>query len=141
MDAVGCPIPVKGSITLEGVNFDFNKSEITVDSRPVLDGVASGLTKHRRVTVEIQGHTDSVGKPGYNLRLSQRRAQAVLDYLVADGVSPTQLTAKGYGMTQPVASNKTDAGRAKNRRVVMYVLTNPGDVDVKDQGVAKDAPK
>ncbi|MEJ0008090.1 MAG: OmpA family protein [Steroidobacteraceae bacterium] len=59
-------------------------------------------------------------------------------YLVSDGVSTDQLEAKGYGLTQPVADNKTDEGRAKNRRVVMYVLANPASVDVKDQGVAQD---
>ena len=137
MDADGCPI--KGSITLEGVNFEFNKADLTADSRPILDGVADGLKKHPRVRVEIQGHTDSVGKPAYNLGLSQRRAQSVLDYLVSDGVSADQLTAKGYGLTQPVASNKTAEGRAKNRRVVMYVLANPAQVDVKQQGVAQDS--
>jgi len=100
--------------------------------------VAEGLKKHPRVKVEIQGHTDSVGKAAYNLKLSQHRAETVLSYLVSDGVSADQLTAKGYGETQPVASNKTDDGRAKNRRVVMYVLSNPGDVDVKGQGTAQD---
>ncbi len=136
VDSVGCPI--KGNITLEGVNFAFNKADLTDESRPVLDAVADGLKKHPRVKVEIQGHTDSVGKPAYNLKLSQRRAESVRAYLVSDGVSTDQLEAKGYGLTQPVADNKTDEGRAKNRRVVMYVLANPASVDVKDQGVAQD---
>jgi outer membrane protein OmpA-like peptidoglycan-associated protein len=127
----------KTSITLEGVEFAFNKSDLTEDSRPILDGVAAGLKKHPHVKVEIQGHTDSVGKPAYNLKLSQRRAQTVLDYLIMDGVGPDQLVAKGYGETQPVASNKDAEGRAKNRRVVMYVLTNPSDINVKDQGTAQ----
>ena len=91
--------------------------------------------------VEIQGHTDSVGKPAYNLKLSQRRAQSVLDYLLQDGVGPDQMVAKGYGETQPVASNKEADGRAKNRRVVMYVLSNPNDVNVKGQGTAQDTPQ
>jgi OmpA-OmpF porin, OOP family len=128
----------RSALTLEGVNFAFNRADLTAESRPVLDGVAEGLKKHPRVKVEIQGHTDSVGKAAYNLKLSQHRAESVLNYLVTDGVSADQLTAKGYGETQPVASNKTDDGRAKNRRVVMYVLSNPGDVDVKGQGTAQD---
>jgi outer membrane protein OmpA-like peptidoglycan-associated protein len=73
--------------------------------------------------------------------LSQRRAESVEDYLVKDGVSPDQLVAKGYGETQPIASNKDAEGRAKNRRVVMYVLANPADVDVKGQGTSQDTPK
>jgi OOP family OmpA-OmpF porin len=128
----------KASITLEGVNFAFNKSDLTADSRPVLDGVATGLKNHPRVKVEIQGHTDSVGAAAYNLKLSQRRAESVREYLVADGVNAEQLVARGYGETQPVTSNKTDEGRAKNRRVVMYVLANPSSIEVKEQGVAQD---
>jgi OOP family OmpA-OmpF porin len=134
------PYAERSSITLEGVNFAFNKADLTPDSKPVLDGVADGLKKHPRVKVEIQGHTDGVGKPAYNLQLSQRRAQAVLDYLATDGVSADQMVAKGYGMTQPIASNKTAEGRAQNRRVVMYVLSNPADVKVKGQGTAQDSP-
>ena len=61
-------------------------------------------------------------------------------YLVMDGVPEDQLVAKGYGASQPVASNKDDEGRAKNRRVVMYVLANPGDINVKGQGSAQDTP-
>jgi OOP family OmpA-OmpF porin len=122
------------------VNFAFNSADLTEESKPVLDAAADGLKKHTRVKVEIQGHTDSVGKAAYNLKLSQRRAQSVLDYLQKDGVSADQLVAKGYGETQPVASNKDADGRAKNRRVVMYVLANPGDVPVKAQGSAQDTP-
>ena len=131
----------KTSITLEGVNFAFNSADLTEDSKPVLDATAEGLKKHPHVKVEIQGHTDSVGKAAYNLKLSQRRAQSVLDYLVKDGVGPDQMVAKGYGLTQPIASNKDADGRAKNRRVVMYVLSNPNDVNVKGQGTSQDAPQ
>jgi OOP family OmpA-OmpF porin len=120
------------------VNFAFNKADLTAESRPVLDGVAAGLKNHPRVKVEIQGHTDSVGADAYNLKLSQRRAESVRAYLISDGVSDEQLVAKGYGESQPIASNKTDEGRAKNRRVVMYVLANPSDINVKDQGTAQD---
>jgi OOP family OmpA-OmpF porin len=69
--------------------------------------------------------------------LSQRRAEAVRDYLVSRGVDVERMTAKGYGMTQPVADNKTKAGRARNRRVVMYATENPGDVKVEGQGTAQ----
>jgi OmpA-OmpF porin, OOP family len=138
VDAVGCPL--KGSITLEGVNFEHNSAALTVASHPPLDAIADGLKKHPRLRVEIQGHTDSTGSPPYNLKLSQKRADAVREYLVYSGVNADQLVTKGYGQTQPVASNKTADGRAKNRRVVMYVISNPGDVKVEGAGSTAESP-
>ena len=87
--------------------------------------------------MELQGHTDSTGPADYNMKLSQRRADSVRDYLIGRGVNADQLVAKGYGMTQPVQPNTTKAGRAANRRVVMYALDNPGDVKVEGQGTAQ----
>ena len=135
VDQFGCP--EKGSITLEGVNFETNSSVLTADSRPILDEVAAGLVKHPRLRVELQGHTDSTGPKPYNMVLSGKRADAVRDYLLSKGVNSIQLVSKGYGPTEPVASNATKDGRAKNRRVVMSVLENPGDVDVKGAGTAE----
>lgn len=128
VDAYGCPRV--GSITLEGVNFELNSAQLTPSSRDVLDGIAADLKKYPRLKIELQGHTDSSGSDAYNLNLSQRRAEAVRNYLIEQGVSPSQLEAKGYGEAQPIADNKTAEGRAKNRRVVMRVLENPGDVKV-----------
>ena len=128
VDATGCTR--KGSITLQGVNFDTNAATLTADSRPVLDAVAADLKKYPRLKVEVQGHTDNVGADAYNLGLSQRRATSVREYLVAQGVAADQLTAKGYGESQPVSDNSTPAGRKENRRVVLSVLSNPGDVEV-----------
>lgn len=128
VDADGCTR--KGSITLEGVSFELNSAELTAASRPVLDRLAADLKKYPRLRVEVQGHTDSSGSDEYNLKLSERRAQAVRDYLIAHGVAATQLEARGYGETQPIESNATAEGRARNRRVVMKVLDNPGDVEV-----------
>jgi len=130
VDAYGCPL--KGSITLEGVNFEFNSAKLTAESDAVLSPVAKDLQKHKRLKIELQGHTDSVGNDAYNLKLSQQRADSVRDYLVGQGVDSSQLSAKGYGEAQPVESNKTKEGRAKNRRVVMSVLENPGDVKVEN---------
>jgi OmpA-OmpF porin, OOP family len=135
VDANGCP--VKGDVVLEGVNFETNSAVLTGDSKPILDKVASGLREHPRLTVELQGYTDSTGSARYNLGLSQRRADAVRDYLVSQGVSASQLSAKGFGETNPVASNATAEGRAKNRRVVMHVIDNPGDVTIRQ---ARQAP-
>jgi OOP family OmpA-OmpF porin len=135
VDANGCP--QKGSITLEGVTFEYNAATLQAGSLNILDDVADGLKKHPRLKVELQGHTDSRGPDAYNLALSQKRADSVRAYLIKDGVPATQITAKGYGEGQPIADNNTDAGRAKNRRVVMFVIDNPGDVEVKGAGEAK----
>lgn len=77
---------------------------------------------------------DSKGSIAYNIRLSRRRAQAVREYLLGEGVDASQLTARGYGPRDPVASNRTADGRARNRRVVLEVLSNPNSVQVKGQG-------
>jgi OmpA-OmpF porin, OOP family len=135
LDQFGCP--EKGSITLEGVNFETNSATLTTDSYPVLDKVADGLVKHPRLRVEVQGHTDSTGAKAYNMSLSAKRADAVREYLLHKGVNTQQMVSKGYGPTEPVASNATKAGRAANRRVVMQVLENPGDVEVKGAGSAE----
>ncbi len=132
VDAVGCER--KGSITLEGVNFEFNSADLMVDSRPALDRVAVDLKKYPRLKVEMQGHTDSVGADAYNQNLSQRRADSVAQFLTNAGVPTGQVTARGYGESEPVADNKTEEGRAQNRRVVMKVLENPRDVQVKGEG-------
>jgi OOP family OmpA-OmpF porin len=100
----------------------------------VLDPVASNLKKYPGLEIELQGHTDSVGADPYNVRLSQRRADSVREYLLAQGVSASQVVALGYGETQPISDNATADGRAQNRRVVMKVLRNPGSVDVKGEG-------
>ena len=128
MDAYGCPR--RGAATLEGVNFEYNSATLTGDSRPVLTAVAADLKKYKRLKIELQGHTDSTGSDKYNLQLSQRRAQSVRDFLVSEGVGEQQLTAKGYGESEPVADNKTEEGRAKNRRVIMMVVENPGEVQI-----------
>ncbi|MEJ0036586.1 MAG: OmpA family protein [Gammaproteobacteria bacterium] len=132
VDAAGCPL--KGAITLVGVLFENNSSKLTGTSSAVLDPLATELKAHPRLRIEVQGHTDSVGSDAYNLKLSQARAQTVRDYLVSNGVPVAELTAKGYGEAQPLADNKSAEGRARNRRVVMSVLDNPGDVEIKKGG-------
>jgi len=135
VDKDGCPI---ADVVLRGVNFETNSATLTPQSKPVLDEVAKGLKEHPRLKVEIQGHTDSTGASAYNLGLSQRRADSVREYLESQGIPAAQLTTKGYGETQPVASNATREGRLQNRRVVMHVLENPGDIPVKDAGKAQE---
>jgi OOP family OmpA-OmpF porin len=132
VDAFGCTR--KGSITLEGVTFELNSARLTPDSQQVLNGVATDLKKYPRLKIELQGHTDSSGSDQYNLKLSQQRADSVRIYLMDQGVPGGQLSARGYGETQPIEDNKTEAGRSLNRRVVMFVQDNPGDVEVQGQG-------
>lgn len=137
VDAYGCTR--KGSITLEGVTFELNSARLQPESRTVLDSVATDLKKYPRLKIELQGHTDSSGADAYNLKLSQQRADAVRAYLIDQGVTEGRLVSRGYGESQPIEDNKTEAGRSVNRRVVMSVLDNPGDVvEVQGEGKVED---
>jgi OOP family OmpA-OmpF porin len=127
-------LQARESVILEGVTFQFNSAELTPNSHAVLDDVATSLTRHPQLKVEVQGYTDSTGPADYNLKLSERRADAVRAYLITRGVPAEQLTAKGYGLASPIDTNKTPQGRAHNRRVVMYATSNPGDVKLEGQG-------
>jgi len=99
------------------VLFDFNKSTLKAESDPVLERVRAMMGKDTALHAEIQGHTDNVGTPEYNQTLSEARAAAVVGWLTGHGVKSDRLAAKGYGLTVPVADNRTDEGRAANRRV------------------------
>jgi outer membrane protein OmpA-like peptidoglycan-associated protein len=107
-----------GQATTHAVLFAFNSADLDPGAKPVLDDVARWLKGNPRVRLEIQGHTDNFGGAAPNLTLSQKRAEAVRAYLVAGGVDGGRLTAKGFGLTVPVADNQTPEGRARNRRVV-----------------------
>ncbi|GAB3383880.1 OmpA family protein [Spongiibacter taiwanensis] len=112
----------KQSVVLRGVNFELDSAKLTNNAETILDGVATTLSDSPGFNVELQGHTDSTGSDSYNMNLSQNRAQSVKNFLVDKGVSSGRLTAKGYGETQPIASNETRAGRAENRRVELKVI-------------------
>ena len=110
-----------GSVALEGITFDTAKAAIKTESKPVLDQIGALLTNDAALRLEIQGHTDNVGAPTANLALSQQRAEAVKKYLVdTHGIAAARLTTAGFGDTRPVADNKTEEGRAKNRRVELH---------------------
>lgn len=103
------------------ISFDAGRADIKPSLRPVLDQFAQSLTQNPGTTVHIIGHTDSTGSDALNLNLSRDRANSVRDYLVARGVAANRIATDGRGSREPVASNDTDAGRARNRRVEMFL--------------------
>jgi len=119
---VPTPMPQKKNWVLVGVNFDFNKTSLKDEAYPVLFHAVQVLLSNSDLKVEIQGYTDNVGSDKYNIKLSEKRAQVVKDYLVARGVSADRLTVKGYGKANPIAPNDTAKGRAMNRRIEFKVL-------------------
>jgi OOP family OmpA-OmpF porin len=101
--------------------FDFDSVKIKSEAYPVLNEAADILQKNPEINVEIDGHTCHIGSAEYNLNLSKRRAEAVMEYFVGKGVNARRLATNGYGLTRPVASNSTKEGRAKNRRVELTI--------------------
>ncbi|MFI4981932.1 MAG: OmpA family protein, partial [Nevskiales bacterium] len=128
---------IEQSVIIRAVDFEFNKAQLTAPAQQTLDGVATALSAQPGLYVEIQGHTDSIGAAAYNQKLSQKRADAVKAYLVSKGVNASELTAKGYGKTKPIASNDTDEGRAQNRRVEFEVTNTPPNVKVINKGASE----
>ena len=114
VDAVGCEIK---RMVLENVYFETNSATLTADSTEVLDEVADGLLIGNHSSIVVNGHTDSRGSAAYNEQLSDRRAHSVRSYLIDKGLDADIMSARGYGESDPVESNDTAAGRAKNRRV------------------------
>ena len=110
-----------GEATLHGIYFDTAKATLRPESEATLQQVLGVLTADPALRLVVAGHTDSEGEPGYNQDLSERRAAAVADWLVAKGVDAGRLQSKGLGESQPVADNASEAGRALNRRVQLRV--------------------
>ena len=116
-------IAATGSVNLYGIYFDTDKTDIKPQSKPTLDEVGKLLAGDAGLKLKVVGHTDNVGTAEYNNSLSLRRAQAVAGALVHDyNIAAERLTALGAGFTQPVASNDTEEGRAKNRRVELVKI-------------------
>ncbi|HET7734072.1 MAG TPA: OmpA family protein, partial [Paludibacter sp.] len=122
----GCP-EIKKEIkklfqkALQGIQFETGKYIIKPVSFQILNQIAAVLVANPTYLIEVQGHTDNVGKPAANMTLSENRANAVKEYLIKKGVAATRMTSHGYGDTMPVASNKTTKGKALNRRVEFVV--------------------
>jgi outer membrane protein OmpA-like peptidoglycan-associated protein len=135
--------PVKHQIViLDKIFFDTAKATIKPVSFPLLDQVAQLLRGHAELKVEVQGHTDSQGDMDKNIKLSKERAESVRLYLIKKGVDPSRMVAGGYGPTQPIADNKTKAGREANRRVEFHILDDgSGKGDKGDKAKGSDADK
>ena len=129
-DEDGCPDVGAGAVTVEKdavvikgiIQFKTGKADLQPASLPLVKQVASTLRAASTLSVEIQGHTDDVGNAAANVKLSKKRAETIRNVLIKAGVSPTRLVANGYGPKRPIASNKTAAGREKNRRVEFLII-------------------
>ena len=115
--AVSVAAATRKTIVLRGINFDFDRATIKPEFEGVLDAGVEALKENADVRVQVAGYTDSVGTDAYNQGLSERRANAVLEYLSTHGIDGSRLSAVGFGETNPVADSATDDGRAQNRRV------------------------
>lgn len=118
----GVMVDENGCATFKGVQFKFDKYDIEPQFYPNLDGVASTLERNPQFKLKIEGYTDNVGTEEYNQKLSEKRAKAVMDYLIQKGISPDRLSMEGYGTSNAVAPNDTEEGRAQNRRAVWMLI-------------------
>ncbi|HEY0138392.1 MAG TPA: OmpA family protein [Nannocystis sp.] len=126
-DTDGCPDEVPKSVTqytgvIQGIYFDFNKDTIRKTSAPTLDAAAKIFQEFPDLRVEITGHADDLGSREYNIQLSERRAEAVKRYLVGKGVAAERIETRGVGPDAPIDNNKSETGRAKNRRIEFKIL-------------------
>lgn len=130
-DKPGCPkkslviVTDKEIKITQQIHFQFDKDKIRPESFKILDAVVEALKQNPKIKIEVQGHTDNKGRPEYNKKLSDRRAAAVMKYLISHGIDAYRLTSHGYGMERPLMDNGTDQGRAINRRV-QFVRTEGG---------------
>jgi OOP family OmpA-OmpF porin len=115
VDNTGCDL--EEHYSLNGIYFEYDSANLTSESKAAVADALAILKRHPDLEVEIAGHTDSRGSDSYNKALSERRTNAVMQEMVRNGANAANLTAKGYGESEPIADNATDAGRAKNRRV------------------------
>lgn len=122
VDAHGCEI--RSTVELRGVNFATSSDRLLTGAEQVLDDTIEWLRQNPHLVVEVAGHTDSDGAASANLGLSERRANTVRDYLINGGISPSRLTARGYGESEPIADNATTEGKAENRRVELKIMNN-----------------
>jgi outer membrane protein OmpA-like peptidoglycan-associated protein len=116
-------LDAKGHVALY-INFDFDKADIKPESQPILDQIVKLLKNNPSLNLTVEGHTDNIGTPPYNKKLSDARAKSVVGALTAQGIDALRLKAVGYGQDKPIADNSTDDGRAKNRRVELVKMSS-----------------
>jgi OOP family OmpA-OmpF porin len=128
------PPPAKTEVTndeiklKEKVEFETDSAKLLPSSFPILDEVVTVMKEHPDIEhVRVGGHTDSTSTPDHNLKLSDERAASVKQYLVDKGIAADRLSSKGYGQTRPIGDNKTEEGRAQNRRVEVHILRHKGE--------------
>jgi VWFA-related protein len=114
--------PFDSSAFTRNILFEFRKADIRPESEPILNDIVRALRRYTSVRLDIRGHTDNVGTAAFNQTLSELRAQAVRDALIAKGIAPERLTWRGFGMSMPVAPNDTEENRQKNRRTEFGIL-------------------
>jgi OOP family OmpA-OmpF porin len=138
VDEQGCPrvyrdveVTSTGIVIRQTIYFELNRAVIRSVSFPILDTVAQVMRDFPDIAVEVQGHTDSQGRDDYNMRLSQERAEAVRQYLINQGIDGSRMTARGYGETRPIDSNRSAAGRGRNRRVE-FVRTDAASLQARE---------
>jgi outer membrane protein OmpA-like peptidoglycan-associated protein len=135
----GCHLTEDAPLVLRGVNFEFDRADLTPESLPVLEHAVKVLQAQPAALVAIDGHTDAKGSDEYNIRLSYARAATVYNYLIAAGIEEKRLAYRGYGESVPVASNENEdgsdnpIGRAENRRVELNILDGAEFLAVKEQ--------
>jgi len=125
VERVGEGTEAKVNITFDsGVLFDVDKAELKPDTIANLNKLAEILQKYPDTNILVEGHTDSTGKEDYNMKLSEKRAKSVQDYLVQQKVASSRMAVKWYGETKPIASNDTEEGKKQNRRVEISIAAN-----------------
>jgi OOP family OmpA-OmpF porin len=108
--------------TLRGVHFDFDKYAIKPEGVPVLQEDINLLNSDATLDISIEGHTDNIGSEAYNMQLSKRRAQAIYDYFIKNGISANRMNTVGFGKSRPITPNTGKSSRALNRRVEIHVI-------------------
>ena len=121
MDATVCQQLFSELLSKGKIRFEPKRAVIDPDSAAILDRLVDTALRCPNANIEVAGHTDADGEDSFNQALSEKRAQAVINYLVKAGLTADRFTAVGYGATQPVAGNDSDAGKAQNRRIEFLV--------------------
>jgi len=109
-------------IVVENIHFEIDEAYLLKESLNILDRMIEAMKRNKKIRLEVRGHTDITGTHAHNMKLSERRADAVREYMIKNGISPERLVAIGFGPDKPVGDNRTAEGRRKNRRTEFFIL-------------------